>query len=99
MFQSLRNGIRCTSTTTARLYSRSCESFLRVVEIAPPLGESITEGSVAQWIKVEGNRVEVDDVIVVVETDKVTVDVKSTRSGILLKRLAEDTVSNFRFAP
>lgn len=59
----------------------------------PVLGESITEGSVASWAKKIGDRVEVDDVVVVIETDKVTVDVKATRSGVLMKQLAKDTVS------
>lgn len=63
-----------------------------VVENVPILGESITEGSIASWSKKVGDRVEVDDVVVVIETDKVTVDVKATRSGVLTKQLATETV-------
>jgi 2-oxoglutarate dehydrogenase E2 component (dihydrolipoamide succinyltransferase) len=64
-----------------------------VVEKVPALGESITEGTIASWSKSEGDRVAVDDVIVIVETDKVTVDIKSTHAGVLTKKIAVDNVS------
>ena len=41
-----------------------------------------------------GDHVTVDEVIVIVETDKVTVDIKSTNAGILVAKLANDTVSS-----
>mmetsp|Transcript_5237 Transcript_5237/g.5366 ORF Transcript_5237/g.5366 Transcript_5237/m.5366 type:complete len:238 (+) Transcript_5237:199-912(+) len=73
-----------------------CSSFLRavVVEVVPALGESITEGSIANWTKAVGDKVAVDDVVVVVETDKVTVDIKSQNSGTLTEQLAapSDTI-------
>ena len=47
----------------------------------PPLGESITDGSVAAILKAPGDRVEEDEVIIQVETDKVTIDVRSPRAG------------------
>jgi len=80
-----------------RLCSRSyratpCRLAL-LVEKVPALGESITEGSIAKWNKSIGDRVAVDDVIVVVETDKVTVDIKSNNAGILTRQLAIDNVS------
>jgi hypothetical protein len=65
----------------------------KIVEVVPALGESITEGSIAKWSKNVGDRVNVDDVVVVVETDKVTVDIKSTNAGVLTAQLATDTVS------
>ena len=43
-------------------------------------------------MKEVGDKVEVDDVVVVVETDKVTVDIKSSHAGVLLGKLAEDNV-------
>ena len=67
---------------------------LRIVEVVPALGESITEGSIACWNKNVGDHVTVDEVIVIVETDKVTVDIKSTNAGILVAKLANDTVSS-----
>lgn len=66
-----------------------------LVEKVPALGESITEGSIASWSKAEGDRVAVDDVIVIVETDKVTVDIKSSHAGVFKKRLATDNVRLF----
>ncbi len=66
-----------------------------LTENVPALGESITEGALAEWIKNVGESVEVDDVIAMVETDKVTVDIKSPYSGTLVEQLAniDDTVS------
>lgn len=94
---SLKHSIRITTQPfSKRFLSPTSFCLQRIIEVVPPLGESITEGSVAQWAKEEGSRIEVDDVIVIVETDKVTVDVKSTRAGVLLKRLATDTVSCFK---
>jgi 2-oxoglutarate dehydrogenase E2 component (dihydrolipoamide succinyltransferase) len=63
----------------------------QIVELVPALGESITEGSIAKWAKSVGDKVAVDDVVVIVETDKVTVDIKSTNAGILLKQLAAES--------
>lgn len=64
----------------------------KIVETVPPLGESITEGSISKWLKSVGDKVEIDDVVVIVETDKVTVDIKSTQSGIISRHLANDLV-------
>lgn len=64
-----------------------------MIEKVPALGESITEGSIASWSKNVGDSVAVDDVIVIVETDKVTVDIKSTYAGVLTKKIAEENVS------
>ena len=75
-------------------YHTSNYILKKIIEIVPPLGESITEGSIATWNKNEGDRVDIDDVIAIVETDKVTVDIKSTHAGILTKKIAIDTVSS-----
>jgi hypothetical protein len=79
-------------TLATRCFHSQKSTFLRYVEVVPALGESITEGSIARWMKTVGESVAIDDVIVVVETDKVTVDIKSTRSGVLTKQLATETV-------
>ena len=70
-------------------------SMAVLTESVPALGESITEGALAEWMKNVGESVEVDDVIATVETDKVTVDIKSPYSGTLVEQLAnvDDTVS------
>jgi 2-oxoglutarate dehydrogenase E2 component (dihydrolipoamide succinyltransferase) len=54
------------------------------VEIrVPPLGESVTEATVASWLKHEGDVVEAGEPLVELETDKVNVDVAAERSGVL----------------
>jgi len=51
--------------------------------VVPPLGESISEGSVAAIVAQVGQRIKVDDPIAQLETDKVTIDCKSAHEGIL----------------
>ena len=47
----------------------------------PPVGESITEVAVGEWLKAEGDYVGVDEAVVVVETDKVNLDVPAPVAG------------------
>ncbi|MFY2563812.1 2-oxoglutarate dehydrogenase complex dihydrolipoyllysine-residue succinyltransferase [Corallococcus terminator] len=49
----------------------------------PPLGESITEAVVGKWNKKQGDAVSADEPLVVLETDKVTIDVPSPSAGSL----------------
>src|SRR6201991_39784 len=49
----------------------------------PALGESVTEGTVTRWLKNEGERVEVDEPLLEVSTDKVDTEIPSPASGIL----------------
>ncbi len=60
----------------------------------PALGESVTEGSIGEWLKQPGEAVAVDEPIVSLETDKVAVDVPSTVAGVLSEHKAAvgDTV-------
>ena len=54
------------------------------VEInVPALGESVTEATVAKWFKAPGDAVAVDEALVELETDKVTVEVNSPVAGAL----------------
>ena len=60
------------------------------VEIrVPAMGESVTEGTVAQWLKQPGDAVAQDEPVVEVETDKVTLEVNAPAAGVLGKILAE----------
>jgi 2-oxoglutarate dehydrogenase E2 component (dihydrolipoamide succinyltransferase) len=61
----------------------------------PALGESITEGTLAQWLKKAGDMVSADEPIASLETDKVTVDVPAPVAGVLSETLARegDTVA------
>lgn len=54
----------------------------------PGLGDSISEGTVVQWCKSVGDSVKEDEVIAVVETDKVSVEVRSTHVGVVVKLFA-----------
>ena len=58
--------------------------------LVPVLGESITEATVAKWLKNEGDSVEVDEPIVELETDKVNLEVPSPVDGILSKIESKD---------
>ena len=55
----------------------------------PALGESVTEATVAQWFKKAGDAVSVDEPLVELETDKVTVEVPAPASGVLTEILIE----------
>lgn len=49
----------------------------------PQMGESVTEGVIAQWLKRKGEAVAVDEPVVEVETDKITVEVPAPAAGVL----------------
>jgi len=51
--------------------------------VVPTLGESVTEATVAKWFKAEGDRVEMDEPLVELETDKVAVEVNAKSAGTL----------------
>ena len=56
------------------------------VEIrVPPLGESVVEATVGRWTKKEGDRVEKDEILVELETDKITVEVAAQAAGVIEK--------------
>jgi 2-oxoglutarate dehydrogenase E2 component (dihydrolipoamide succinyltransferase) len=56
----------------------------------PALGESITEGTLAQWLKKPGEAVAADEPIATLETDKVSVDVPSPTAGVLAETLVNE---------
>ena len=60
----------------------------------PTLGESVTEGTIGEWLKQPGDSVAVDEAIVSLETDKVAVEVPSPVAGVIkeLKAAEGDTV-------
>ena len=58
--------------------------------LVPTLGESITEATVSKWLKNEGDKVEADEPIVELETDKVNLEVPSPVSGVLKKINSKD---------
>jgi 2-oxoglutarate dehydrogenase E2 component (dihydrolipoamide succinyltransferase) len=57
--------------------------------IMPQLGETVTEGTVANWYKKVGDAVKTDEPLFEVETDKVTTEIPAIASGVLKAILVE----------
>lgn len=58
--------------------------------VVPTLGESVSEATVATWLKKEGDHIEMDEPIVELETDKVTLEVNATESGTLSQIIVQE---------
>jgi len=56
----------------------------------PQMGESITEGTVSKWLKAVGDKVERDEPLLEISTDKVDAEVPSPEAGVLLEIRAEE---------
>src|SRR5690349_18552883 len=56
----------------------------------PKLSPTMEEGTLAKWVKKEGDPVEVDDLLAEVETDKATMEFRSFDKGVLLKILVPE---------
>ncbi|MBT4762359.1 MAG: 2-oxoglutarate dehydrogenase complex dihydrolipoyllysine-residue succinyltransferase [Bdellovibrionaceae bacterium] len=56
----------------------------------PAVGESITEATIAEWTKKSGEFVEQDEIILVLETDKASVEVVAEKAGVLKTLVEED---------
>jgi pyruvate/2-oxoglutarate dehydrogenase complex dihydrolipoamide acyltransferase (E2) component len=69
-----------------RQSARLLEAF--VVKV-PPMGEAVKHGDLVEWLKKEGDTVKMDEVICVLETDKVTVDIRTPVAGVLVKQMAK----------
>lgn len=58
--------------------------------LMPKFGEVMVEGKLLEWKKKEGDAVERGEVVLEIETDKATVDVESTATGIIQKILVQE---------
>jgi len=58
--------------------------------IVPTLGESITEATVSKWLKKVGEPFEVDEPLVEIETDKITIEVPAPSAGVLSEIKADE---------
>src|SRR4051794_30404421 len=56
----------------------------------PQMGESVTEGTVLEWHKGEGDTIEADEILVEISTDKVDAEVPSPASGSVVKIYAAE---------
>jgi 2-oxoglutarate dehydrogenase E2 component (dihydrolipoamide succinyltransferase) len=57
--------------------------------LMPQLGETVAEGTVAGWRKQVGDRVQADEILLDIETDKVSMEVPAPQAGVLAKILVE----------
>ncbi|XP_011094083.1 dihydrolipoyllysine-residue succinyltransferase component of 2-oxoglutarate dehydrogenase complex 1, mitochondrial-like isoform X1 [Sesamum indicum] len=74
----------------SRSFSSSTAEGDIVEAVVPFMGESISDGTLATFLKKPGDRVEVDEPIAQVETDKVTIDVNSPEAGVIQKLIAKE---------
>src|SRR5271154_358421 len=58
--------------------------------LMPALSPTMTEGTLARWLKKEGETIKAGDVIAEIETDKATMEVEAVDEGVLGKILVED---------
>jgi len=79
----------------SRGFATSAFSLAPSTVEVPQMGDSITEGSIAAVLKAPGDAVAVDEVVAQIETDKVTIDVRSPIAGTMTKVLVSegDTVN------
>lgn len=84
--QQKKNDFVLPSTRTFR--SKALAMPVRVVEV-PTMGDSITEGTIVDLPVAPGDYVEADDVVVILETDKVSVDVRAPEAGAIVEILGE----------
>lgn len=75
---------------SAQAVHTSCWSASSISVTVPPLGESISDGTIASVLKQVGDSVAEDEAIVQIETDKVTVDVRAPQAGVLEKLLVSN---------
>jgi 2-oxoglutarate dehydrogenase E2 component (dihydrolipoamide succinyltransferase) len=62
----------------------------RVEMVMPKMGESVMEGTIITWLKKVGDKIEQDESVLEVATDKVDTEVPATHSGILVEILAQE---------
>ncbi len=63
---------------------------MSVEVVMPQMGESITEGTVSKWLKAVGDKIEKDEPLLEISTDKVDAEVPSPGAGILLEIRAQE---------
>lgn len=72
--------------STAMVFRRY---FSEKMVVVPSMGDSITEGVLVEWTKNVGDYVYVDDIVAIVETDKVAVEIRAADAGLITKQLVE----------
>jgi len=80
--------LRTNNIRTFVTHSWSASMPIKTIEV-PTMGDSITEGTIVDMPVAPGDYVQPDDVVVVLETDKVSVDVRAPEGGALIEVLGE----------
>jgi glycine cleavage system H lipoate-binding protein len=86
----------CSSSTPAVIFTRSVGTFrpspalqAKTIVDVPTMGDSITEGTIVEWAAKVGEAVKEGDVIALMETDKVTIDIKADMDGVIVEHFGE----------
>src|SRR5260370_40876260 len=58
--------------------------------VMPQLGESVVEGTIVRWIAKPGQRVELDEPLVEIATDKANTEIPSPSAGVLVEQIAKE---------
>ena len=58
--------------------------------VVPQLGESVVEGTISKWLKKEGDKVDKDEPIVEIATDKINIEIPSPKAGVLGKIVVKE---------
>ncbi|KAK9051806.1 hypothetical protein SSX86_028434 [Deinandra increscens subsp. villosa] len=93
LFQQKVNAVSSFKTDfSTQMSSRSfsSDSGDLVDAVVPFMGESISDGTLAAFLKKPGDRVEIDEPIAQIETDKVTIDVASPEAGVIQEFVAKE---------
>lgn len=61
--------------------------------VMPKISPRVSEAVIVEWLKKEGEEVKKDEPLLVVETEKVTVEINSPTSGIIKKILASEGIN------
>jgi 2-oxoglutarate dehydrogenase E2 component (dihydrolipoamide succinyltransferase) len=82
-------GERSDAVLWPAMRGRDEEGFMAEIRV-PTLGESVTEATIGKWFKKAGEAVAVDEPLVELETDKVTIEVPAPAAGVLSEIAAKD---------
>jgi pyruvate/2-oxoglutarate dehydrogenase complex dihydrolipoamide acyltransferase (E2) component len=77
------------STTAAASASAASPAAGQVVVVMPQMGESVMEGTIIEWSKKIGDKVDVDEPLLEIATDKVDTEVPSPEAGVLVEIRAQ----------
>jgi 2-oxoglutarate dehydrogenase E2 component (dihydrolipoamide succinyltransferase) len=69
------------------IFGTQFQIMAQVEVLMPKMGESVMEATITNWVKNEGDKILMDEIIVEIATDKVDSEVPSTVAGILVKKL------------